>query len=138
MATFYIGNALFGMDILRIQEINKNMIRTKVPHAPEYVLGILNLRGRIVTIIDLGIKIGLSAVPKSETNRNIIVTSKDEHVGLFVDSIADVISVESDKILPAPSNVRGMQEKFFEGVFKVEQGLIAVLHLEEVLKVDDH
>lgn len=57
LATFYVGNALCGMDILKVQEINKLMQMTKVPQAPEYVLGILNLRGQIVTILDLGKKL---------------------------------------------------------------------------------
>ena len=61
LATFYVGDALCGMDILKVQEINKLMQMTKVPQAPDYVVGILNLRGQIVTIIDLGLKLGLGA-----------------------------------------------------------------------------
>jgi len=138
LATFYLEDALFGMDILRIQEINKNMERTKVPHAPEYVLGIINLRGRIVTIIDLGRKLGLLPTRLSEENRNIIVDCQDELTGLFVDRIADVVSVDGGKILPPPSNVRGAQSRFFEGVFKTGQRLIAILNVEEVLKVEEY
>ena len=138
LATFYVEDALFGMDILRVQEINKNMERTKVPHSPDYVLGIINLRGRIVTIIDLGKKLGLSPTRLSEENRNIIVDCQDELTGLFVDRIADVVSIDSSKILLPPSNVRGTQGRFFEGVFKTDQGLIAILNVEEVLKVDEH
>ena len=138
LATFYLEDALFGMDILKVQEINKNMERTQVPHAPEYVMGIINLRGRIVTIIDLGRKLGLSPTRLSEENRNIIVDCQDELTGLFVDRIADVVSVDSARVLPAPSNVRGSQGRFFEGVFKTDQGLIAILNMEEVLRVEEH
>lgn len=67
LATFYIRDALCGMDILKVQEINKHMDITKVPQAPEYVTGILNLRGQIVTIIDLGRKLGLSSTKQRET-----------------------------------------------------------------------
>ena len=67
LATFYIGDALCGMDILKVQEINKHMDITKVPQAPEYVTGILNLRGQIVTIIDLGRKLGLSSTKQKDT-----------------------------------------------------------------------
>jgi purine-binding chemotaxis protein CheW len=138
LATFYIGKSLFGMDILKVQEINKNMERTKVPQAPDYVMGIINLRGRIVTIIDLGGKLGSSRDHRPETGRNVIVESHDEYIGLFVDQIADVVSVDSDKILPPPSNIRGAQGRFFDGVIKAEQGLIAILNVDEVLKVEDH
>lgn len=138
LATFYLDDALFGMDILKVQEINKNMERTKVPHAPDYVLGIINLRGRIVTIVDLGRKLGLSPTRQSDDNRNVIVDCQNEYTGLLVDRIADVVSIDESRILPAPSNVKGTQGKFLEGVYKAEQGLIGVLNMEEVLKVDEH
>lgn len=134
LATFYIGGALCGMDILMVQEINKQLEMTKVPQAQEYVTGILNLRGEIVTVIDLGIKLGLSSTRISEKTRNIIVNSKDEHVGLLVDSIADVVQAESDKVEPAPANIGGVKGKYFEGVFKTEKSLIGILNVEEVLK----
>ena len=134
LATFYIGGALCGMDILMVQEINKHLEMTKVPQAQEYVTGILNLRGEIVTVIDLGIKLGLSSTMISEKTRNIIVNSKDEHVGLLVDSIADVVQAESNKVEPAPANIGGVKGKYFEGVFKTEKSLIGILNVEEVLR----
>ena len=73
LATFFVGDALCGMDILKVQEINKLIEMTRVPQAPEYVLGILNLRGEIVTIIDLGKKLGLKSTELSNKTRNIIV-----------------------------------------------------------------
>jgi len=134
LASFYVGNALCGMDILNVQEINKNIEMTKVPQAPEYVLGVLNLRGRIVTIIDLGRKVGLSPTKLSSESRNIVVNSKDEYVGLLVDRISDVELAERDKVEPPPANIGGVQGKFFEGVFKTRNSLIGILNVEEVLK----
>lgn len=134
LATFYVSDALCGIDILRIQEINKHTTVTTVPQAADYVQGVLNLRGRIVTIIDLGIKLGLSPIKKSKDNRNIIVDFQDEQVGLLVDRISDVLVAESEKIEPAPANIGGMQGKYFEGVFKTDKSLIGILDIEEVLK----
>jgi len=137
-STFYVGGALCGIDILNIQEINKNFEITKVPQAADYVEGILNLRGRIVTIIDLGKKLGLEpaskAKAKDKDNRNIIVNSEDEHIGLLVDSVADVVLAKSSAIEPAPSNIGGVKGKFFEGVLKTETSLIGILDINEVLK----
>jgi len=133
-STFYVGGALCGIDILNIQEINKNFEITKVPQAADYVEGILNLRGRIVTIIDLGKKLGLEPASKAKDNRNIIVNSEDEHIGLLVDSIADVVLAKSSAIEPAPSNIGGVKGKFFEGVLKTETSLIGILDINEVLK----
>ena len=134
LATFYVGDALCGIDILNVQEINKHMEITKVPQSPDYVMGILNLRGQIVTIIDIGKKLGLSPTKLSNQSRNIIVKSKEEYIGLVVNSIADVVRADSEKVESAPANIGGVQGKFFEGVFKTEDRLIGILNVEEVLK----
>ena len=134
LATFYLGEALCGMDILNIQEINKLMEITKVPQAPEYVMGILNLRGRIVTIIDLGLKLELGSIEQTSENRNIIVSSKDEWIGLLVERISDVVLADVEKIERPPANICGVQGKFFKGVFKTEENLIGILDVAEVLK----
>jgi len=133
-ATFYVGGALCGINILNIQEINKNCDITQVPQAADYVKGILNLRGRIVTIIDLGAKLGLETVTENKDNRNIIVNSEDEHIGLLVDAISDVVSAGQDEIEPSPSNIGGVKGKFFQGVIKTEKDLIGILDIDEVLK----
>ena len=92
LATFYVGDALCGMDILNVQEINKLMDMTQVPQSPGYVTGILNLRGQIVTVIDLGIKLGLPSTDLSESTRNIIVNADNEYIGLLVSRISDTPS----------------------------------------------
>jgi len=134
LATFYVGDARCGMDILKVQEINKFTDVTKVPQAPEYVVGILNLRGQIVTVIDLGKKIGLSSTTITDLSRNIIVTSQNEYVGLLVDSIGDVVVAGMEKIEKPPANIGGIQGNFFEGVFMTENDLIGILDVEEMLK----
>lgn len=133
MATFYVGRALCGMDILNVQEINKLMDMTTVPQAPEYVMGILNLRGQIVTIIDLGKKLRLGNTELNDMSRNIIVNSKDEYIGLLVSRISDVVEAEWDKVEPPPANIGGVQGKFFKGVFKTKERLIGILDVEKVL-----
>ncbi|HKJ99609.1 MAG TPA: chemotaxis protein CheW [Desulfotignum sp.] len=133
-STFYVGGALCGINILNIQEINKHFDITQVPQAADYVKGILNLRGRIVTIIDLGAKLGLEPVSETKDNRNIIVNSEDEHIGLLVDAIKDVVSARQDDIEPSPSNIGGVKGKFFQGVLKTEKDLIGILDIDEVLK----
>ena len=137
MATFYLGDALCGMDILKVQEINKLLEMTKVPQAPDYVKGILNLRGQIVTVIDLGKKLGLSMTDMGTHTRNIIVNSNNEYIGLLVDRIGDVERTDRDKIEPPPANIGGLQGKYFEGVFKKDKSLIGILNVEEVLKEED-
>jgi purine-binding chemotaxis protein CheW len=133
LATFYIGEALCGMDILNVQEINKLMDMTKVPQAPDYVTGILNLRGQIVTVIDLGKKLGLSATDLNDSTRNIIVNSNSEYIGLLVSSISDVVAAQWDKVEDPPANLGGVQGAFFKGVFKTDNRLIGILDVNKVL-----
>ena len=137
LSTFLVGDALCGMDILTIQEINKLIDMTAVPQAPSYVLGILNLRGQIITSIDLGKKLGLGETDMTEDPRNIIVNSKGEHIGLMVRKISDVVQADKDKFEPPPSNMGGIQGEFFTGVYKTESKLIGILDVEKVLRMED-
>ncbi len=134
LATFYVGGALCGINILNIQEINKHFEITEVPQSSDFVVGILNLRGKIVTIIDLGKKLELSETNKEKDRRNIIVNSNDEHIGLLVDSISDVVNSDEDQVESSPSNLNGIKGKYFSGVLKTEEALIGILDLDEVLK----
>jgi purine-binding chemotaxis protein CheW len=137
LTTFYVGDALCGMDILNVQEINKHMTMTKVPQAPDCVMGILNLRGQIVTIMDLGKKLGLAATDLTEESRNIIVHSRGENIGLMVQRIGDVVQADWETVESPPANIGGVQGKFFKGVFKTEKNLIGILDFEAVLKDDE-
>lgn len=136
LSTFYVGKALCGMDILKVQEINKLMEMTKVPQAPDYMVGILNLRGQIVTIIDLGQKLGLGEIEVNNESRNIIVNTPGEHVGLLVSKISDVVMADPDRVEPAPANMNGIQGTFFTGVYKTENKLIGILNIKEVLRLE--
>lgn len=137
LATFFVGDALCGMDILKVQEINKLIEMTRVPKAPEYVLGILNLRGEIVTIIDLGKKLALKSTDLNDKTRNVIVNSNEEHIGLMVEQIGDVVQAEWGKIEKPPANIGGVQGRFFTGVYKTEDRLIGILDVDKVLEDDN-
>jgi len=134
LATFYVGEALCGIDILKVQEINKLLEMTSVPQSPEYVMGILNLRGQIITVIDLGKKLGLCSTRLDGESRNIIVNSENEYTGLLVDRISDVAIADWEKVEPPPANIGGVQGKYFEGVFKTDKTLIGILNVDGVLK----
>jgi purine-binding chemotaxis protein CheW len=136
LATFYVGDSLCGMDILKVQEINKLLEMTEVPLAPDYVKGILNLRGQIVTVIDLGSKLNLADTKTGSETRNIIVNSNGEYIGLLVRKIGDVERTEEENIEPPPANIGGIQGRYFEGVYKKEKSLIGIVNVEEILKDD--
>jgi len=131
--TFYINNHRFGIDILNVREVNKRLVMTTVPHAPSHILGVMNLRGRIVTVIDLADKLGLSPVIPDKINRIIIVHSQGEYIGLLVARIGHVATVDIEKIEPPPVNIDSILGKYTQGVFKTESGLIGILDVEAVL-----
>ena len=134
ISCFYVGEALCGIDIGFVQEINKQVLFTSVPHSPEYVVGIMNLRGKIVTIIDLGRKLGIdSSAEITDSTRIIIVNSRDEFIGLLVDKVTDVVLASWEKVSPPPSNIKGVKGKFFQGVYKFKNKLVAILDVEQVL-----
>lgn len=134
LCTFFIDGHPFGIDILKVQEIDKHLIITTVPQAPEFILGVMNLRGRIVTVIDLARKIGLSPCELKKASRIIIVNSHDEYIGLLVERIGDVIPVDRHRVESPPGNIGSVLGHFAEGVLKTDSGLIGILDTKAVLE----
>lgn len=134
LVTFQVGEIFCGIDIRHVQEINRLFEITFVPKAPEYVRGVLNLRGQIVTIIDLAEKLGVDSFKESRTNRNIIVKSENEHIGLFVERVGDILQGKPDDMEPPPANAGNGLGRFFKGVLKRDDQLIGILNIEEVMK----
>jgi purine-binding chemotaxis protein CheW len=93
VATFYVGEILLGIDIQSIQEINRHVSTTLVPHAPREVKGVINLRGEVVTVMDLRTILDLEPIEVDLRTRNIIVQTGTERVGLLVDRVADVVTL---------------------------------------------
>lgn len=136
LLTFYLGEALCGLDIARVEELNRPLEMTPVPQAPSYVLGLVNLRGKIITVLDLGRKIGLEPAAKSADTRIIFVQTAAENLGLMVDRVTEVAAVDQNQVSTPPANLKGASSRFFEGVLKTDHGLIGILQLSEVLKVE--
>ena len=150
-STFLLSGQLFGIDILVIREINRQLEITPVPHAFDYIRGLLNLRGQIVTILDLNCRLGLEQAIVSDKSHNIILKTEQElqnldlnreymdltstdKVGLLVDDIREVVIVSEDSIEPPPANIGKIDGQFLTGVIKQNNALIAVLSVEKLLK----
>jgi len=134
LCTFFCKDYQFGIDILKVHEINKQVILTPVPQSPDCVLGLMNLRGRIVTIIDLAKKLGFSHKKSNEKEcKIIIVYSQDEYIGLLVDQVGDVVSLDIEKLELPPVNINSLIINYLTGVLKTDTGLIGILDVETVL-----
>jgi purine-binding chemotaxis protein CheW len=137
VATFLLGDAAFGIGAAQVQEVVRVGDITPVHHAPPYVVGIRNLRGKIVTVIDLRVRLDLGSMDARADTRILIVDWQGEPIGLMVDSVADTISVNSADIMPPPPNVHGIQSRNLRGVCRSGERLVALLDPGPVLQVDD-
>jgi purine-binding chemotaxis protein CheW len=129
VATFYIGDKLFGIPIEDVLEINKNVELTPVPLAPVYVEGVINLRGQIVTAINLQKRLGIIRKDKNDDEKyhNVIVGARNSALSLLVDEIGDVLEISSDIIEPPPDTIKGMDAKYVKNVCKLKGQLLVVL-----------
>ena len=138
IATFELGSdGVFGIDATLIQEVVMVGEITPVRHASDYVAGIRNLRGRIITVIDSGVRLGLGPVEIGPESRILIADWKGEPVGLLVDRVTDAIALETDDLKPAPPNLHGVQMQQLRGVFQAGDRLAALLDLAAVLGGDE-
>ena len=132
-ATFYVGELLLGVDIRQVQEINRQLDVTDVPQAPKFVRGVINLRGEVTTVMDLRTILGLEPTEVTRSSRNLIVNSGGESIGFLVDRISDILTLRSDEINPAPTNIKGIQGRYFSGVHTLESEILVLLNVEEAL-----
>lgn len=132
-AVFRVGRYVCGLFISSIQEINKNLTLTPVHEAPDYVRGIINLRGNIVTVIDLRRKLGLAPTTIETGTRNVIVKHDREMVGLLVDSVDDIVEIDRASVLPTPAHLAKELGDAFEGVVPLGSEIVAILQLRHLL-----
>jgi purine-binding chemotaxis protein CheW len=136
VTTFVVSGSLFGMDTAMVQEVVRLTAVTPVHHAASCVVGVMNLRGHISTVIDLSARLGLGHLDLAGDKRIIIVEWQSERVGLVVDTMEDVLSVDRESIGPAPKNVRAAQSHRMLGVFRNGDRIVAMLDLDKVLSLD--
>jgi len=137
LVTFKLGDEEFGVDILKVQEINKMMNITRIPNAPDFIEGVINLRGKIIPVIDLRRRMDFK--PKEWDSRTrIIVTELDgKVVGFVVDSVSEVLRIPESTIEPPPSIISGIESEYIVGVGKIEERLLILLNMERVLSGKD-
>jgi purine-binding chemotaxis protein CheW len=106
-------------------------------HAPEYVKGVLNLRGEVVTVIDLRKVLGVKNITNDRSNRTIVIRTEKESIGLLVDRVADVVSAKSSEVGSIPSNLTSIDSQFFSGLIKLEKKLLLILDIDKALLLDE-
>jgi purine-binding chemotaxis protein CheW len=138
LATFFVRETLCALDAASVQEVIRVGPVTPVHFAPEEVLGIFNLRGRIVTIVDIGQLLGFPAALPGPDSRIFIVEDCGEFIGMLVDRVDEVVEVESDQWQPPPANVNRGQGRFFKGVCRSGGRVITLLNGGQLLAESGH
>jgi purine-binding chemotaxis protein CheW len=138
--TFRLGSETFGLDILRVKEIRGWLPVTSIPQSPPHVLGMLNLRGAIVPILDLRLRFALASAEFSPTTVVIVLSLKTEEgtreCGVVVDSVSDVVDLAAEAIKPAPTLSGHVHSHFIQGLANVENGMLILLDVEDLLRQD--
>ncbi len=135
LATFFLGDELFGVNTLHVQEILTYQEITSVPLAPDYVRGLINLRGQIITVIDLRCRLGFEKGEDGNANMNLIVNSDEGLMSLLVDNIGNVLDIPVDRLLPPPGTIRGVAVHYIQEVCQLEDELLIVLDLQSILQL---
>lgn len=134
LVTFEVSNEEFAVDILSVQEINRMMELTRVPQSPPEVEGVINLRGRIIPVIDLRKRFGMSAAERSDSNRIIVVEVHGRVIGFIVDRVHEVLRIDGGIVEPAPSMVCSIDSEFIAGVGKLQDRLLILLDINKLFQ----
>ncbi len=137
LVSFEVGDEEFAVPILSVQEINRMMQITPVPQSPPFVEGVINLRGKIIPVIDLRKRFGMSELENSDDVRIIVVEVANRVLGFTVDRVNEVLRINSSIVEPPPSMVCGLDTDYVQGVGKLEDRLLILLHLEKLFTADE-
>lgn len=135
--TFTLGEEHYGVDILRVQEIKGYTSVTRIPNTPEYIKGVLNLRGTIVPIIDLRCKFGMEKMEYTRFTVIVVLVIKDRVTGIIVDAVSDVLNISKKDIQPTPQFGVNVKVDFLNGIGKAGDKLISLLDIDQLLSTGD-
>ncbi len=152
IATFLLGDTLFGTDILLIREVYRYKDTSRIPGAPPHLHGLMNLRGRVVTVIDLGVCLNRPLKTDNQQSQLLIfkvrqeiadhrfqeyfkdISPGDDIVGFLIDRMDEVLSVEDDEILPTPPNIADVEESLIDGIIRRDHRLVILLNIPAILE----
>ncbi len=130
--SFRIGAEEYAIDIMAVREIKGWTETTSLPNQPEHILGVMNLRGTIVPVFDLRRRFGMGMTEASRSHVVIIVAVLDRIVGLLVDAVSDILTIDSAEIRPVPEMERGISADFLSGIVSINESMVVILALEEL------
>jgi purine-binding chemotaxis protein CheW len=137
IVSFKIGNEEYGINILDVQEINRMTQITSIPNTPAFIEGIVNLRGRIIPIVDLRTKLGLLKKETDNSTRIVVIDLEGKTVGFIVDSVSQVLRIPANISESPPELISGVNRKFIKSVVKLENNLLILLDLNTLFESEE-
>jgi purine-binding chemotaxis protein CheW len=137
-STFFLRDLYLGVEVLKVQELIRFQEMTRVPLASDVVRGLINLRGQIVTAIDLRRQFGMAPLEPGRDPMNVVVRTEEGAVSLLVDEIGDVVDVDGQQFERAPDTLRGRARELVTGVYKLDGRLLLVLDVLQAVATDRH
>ncbi|HVP20615.1 MAG TPA: chemotaxis protein CheW [Anaerolineaceae bacterium] len=137
IVVFELGTEQFGVDISSVESIIKMQAITKMPHAPAFVEGVTNLRGKVLPVIDLRKRFGMASNEVDKDNRIIVISVNRTEVGMVVDGVSEVFTVPDQAVEPAPSIATTVDSAFITGIAKLDGRLVILLDLDRVLTIQE-
>jgi purine-binding chemotaxis protein CheW len=138
LVSFNIGEEVFGVDILKVQEINRLVEITKVPESAQYIEGVINLRGIVIPIIDLRKRFGMELKEPDKDTRIIVLDISGTVMGMIVDSVSEVLRLPPSTIEPAPEIATSINSEYISGVAKLDDRLLIYLDLSKIFTEKEH
>jgi purine-binding chemotaxis protein CheW len=135
--TFQLENETYGINVMQVQEILRYSEIAAVPGAPDYVLGIINIRGNVVTVIDTRSRFGLMPAEITDNSRIVIIEAETQVIGILVDSVAEVVYLKKSEIEDAPNVGTEESSQFIQGVANRENGLLILVDLNKLLSDEE-
>ena len=137
-STFFLNGLFLGVEVLKVQEVIRYQEMTRVPLAPDMIQGLINLRGQIVTAIDLRRRLELPPRPEGNLPMNVVVRSDDGAVSLLVDEIGDVVEIQDEAYERPPETLKGVARELVTGVYKLKERLLLILDTERTVSLPGH
>ncbi|ODS31253.1 MAG: purine binding chemotaxis protein [Candidatus Scalindua rubra] len=135
--TFVLGKEVYGIEILKVREIIGVMAITTVPQTPDYMKGVINLRGKVIPVIDLRLKFSMPEEEHTQETCVIVVEVSRSLIGIIVDSVSEVLDIRSEEIEDTPNFGHGIDTNFIEGLGKTKGKIIILLDIEKVLSTEE-
>jgi purine-binding chemotaxis protein CheW len=137
VVSFSLGSEEYGVDIAQVQEINRMVTITRVPRAPQFTEGVINLRGQLIPIIDLRTRFGMERSERTKNTRIVVTEVGSKRLGMVVDSVSEVLRIPVEQIEDAPDLVAGVDTEYIRGVGKMGDRLIIMLDLGRVISAGE-